>query len=201
MSKRGGNETRDRILAAAEECFAARGFDATGVAEICERAGVTKGAFYYHFASKQALFLELLKRWLAVLDAQLEVIGSGAQTVPQALQEMTCVVGLVFRQADGKLPLFLEFWSQASRDPAVWQATIAPYRRYRDRFARMIEAGIAEGTLRPVDADVAASTLVSLAVGLIMQGMMDPDGADWGEVAMQSMRWFVASLETDSGAA
>jgi len=57
-------ETRTRILNAAQLCFSRYGYDAASVADICKEAGVTKGAFYYHFETKQALFLELLNRWL-----------------------------------------------------------------------------------------------------------------------------------------
>jgi AcrR family transcriptional regulator len=200
MARRRGEETRNRILTVAEQCFAANGYDATGVAEICGRAGVTKGGFYHHFPSKHALFLELLERWLALLDVGLEAIGAEAQSVPEALMAMADIIEPVFHEARSRLPLFLEFWRQASRDTAVWETTVAPYRRYRSRFARMIEAGIAEGTLRPVDPEEAAGALVSMAVGLIMQGLMDPQGADWGRIARQSVRWLVESLAAEPSA-
>ncbi|MEJ5199739.1 MAG: helix-turn-helix domain-containing protein, partial [Anaerolineae bacterium] len=66
-----GDETRDRILAAAAECFMRAGYDATGVAEICARAEVSKGAFYHHFPGKQAVFLALVEQWLQGVDAPL----------------------------------------------------------------------------------------------------------------------------------
>ena len=63
--------TRARILTAAAVAFAGQGYDATGVAEICERAGVSKGAFYYHFETKQALLLTLVDVWLQELTRAL----------------------------------------------------------------------------------------------------------------------------------
>jgi AcrR family transcriptional regulator len=41
--------TREQLLASAERCFSLSGYDATGVAEICTEAQVSKGAFYHHF--------------------------------------------------------------------------------------------------------------------------------------------------------
>jgi len=70
-----GEETRKRLLDAAQEAFALYGYDGTSVAEICRRTGVTKGAFYHHFPSKQDVFLELLERWLEGVNAQLAALG------------------------------------------------------------------------------------------------------------------------------
>lgn len=188
-------ETRPRILDAAVECFASQGYDATGVADICRRAGVTKGAFYHHFVSKQALFLELLGRWLAGLDAQLAAARSQATTVPEALDRMVEKAEQALVVATGQIPLFLEFWSKASHDPEVWQATIAPYRRYHTYLTDLIKVGIAEGSLQPVDPAAAAHLLLSLAVGLVLQGLLDPQGADWGQVARKSLDILLEGLQ------
>lgn len=185
MPQARGIETRSRILQAATDCFAGRGYDATGVAEICRAAGVTKGAFYHHFESKHAVFLQLLEDWLANLDGQLAALRGGAASVPEALQAMTAVVPAILEAARGRVTLFLEFWAQASRDAEVWQATIAPYRRYRDFFVRLIRDGAREGTLRTLDPEVAGPWILSLMMGLLLQGVLDPDGADWGRVARE----------------
>ena len=50
-------ETRSRILAAAEQSFAEHGYDVTSVDSICHAAGVSKGAFYHHFPSKGSVFV------------------------------------------------------------------------------------------------------------------------------------------------
>jgi AcrR family transcriptional regulator len=192
--QRRAEKTRERILKAAEECFARDGYDATGVAGICEVAGVTKGAFYHHFPSKQALFLALLQGWLGRLDTGIEALRAGAPTVPHGLLHMAGLTRLIFSEASGRLPIFLEFWNQASHDREVWQATVAPYRRYRDWFADIVRAGVAEGSLRPVDPDAASLAIVALAVGMLLQGMLDPDGANWGQATHDGMKILLDGL-------
>jgi len=190
-----GEETRTHILDSALEAFARYGYDATSVSEICRRAGVTKGGFYYHFPSKQAVFLELLERWLEGIDAQLEAIRSAAETVPEELLRMTGMVQQVFQEAGGKLPIFLEFLTKARHSQVVWQATVAPFRKYQAFFAHMIEGGIAEGSLRPVDPTLATHVLLSFAIGLLAQGLLDPHGADWGQVVQEGMGMLLEGLE------
>lgn len=189
-----GLETRARILEAARQCFSQSGFDATGVSEICAAAGVTKGAFYHHFESKQTVFLELLQQWLGDLETQLASLRGQAPSIPDALRSMAAMLPAIIETARGQIALFLEFWRQAHRDPAVWQATIEPYRRYRQFFSGMIQEGVEEGSLPSIDAEAASLWLVSLAVGLLLQAVLDPEGADCGRAAEQAVQAVLTSL-------
>ena len=74
-------ETRAHILQAALSLFSKNGYDATSVAEICRAAGVSKGAFYHHFASKQTVFQSLLEGWLAGLNTQMDDLLNNAPDV------------------------------------------------------------------------------------------------------------------------
>ena len=65
-------KTKNSILRAAVECFAEYGFEATDVNKICKKVGLTKGAFYHHFTSKQDLFLELLDGWINKIGGHLK---------------------------------------------------------------------------------------------------------------------------------
>lgn len=189
-----GDETRARILKAAGECFTRSGYDATGVAEICAQAGVSKGAFYHHFEGKQAVFLALLARWLEGLDATMQSARALGETAPQRLEGLAGMVEQVLEAAAGQIPMFLEFWRQAAHEPHVWQATIEPYRRFRSAFSDLVREGVDEGTLRAVDPDLAAHVLVSLGVGLVLQGVLESDDARWRAGADRAVRLLLDGL-------
>ena len=186
--------TRSQLLDAAQVCFAEKGYDATGVADICRRAGVSKGAFYHHFPSKQALFLELLNHWLAALDARVAILRTQDGDAQDLLPGIAGLIPGVFADAAGQLPMYLEFWRQAARDPIMWEATIAPFHRYREFFTEVIQAGIDKGALRPVDAQIAARAIVAFGVGLLLQGVLEPDGVDWGAVGQEGVHILLEGL-------
>jgi AcrR family transcriptional regulator len=193
MTQQRSEETRANILDAAVRRFAMAGYDAASVDDICSEAGVSKGAFYHHFPTKQAVFLALLDGWLTTIDSGLDNFRQA--TIPETFVKMTQLLPVIFAAADDRMPMFLEFWTQASRDEKIWDATIAPYRHYRDHFAKLVQAGIDEGSLKEgVDVQAAAQVILSLAVGLFLQGVLDPKGADWQKVGEESMQILMNGL-------
>ncbi len=193
MQKRSEN-TRANLLDSALKQFAQKGYESTSVEDICQEAGVSKGAFYHHFESKQALFLTLLNAWLGLIDTGLSQLQKN--TVPQTLVAMTDLLPSVLATASDQLPMFLEFWLHASRDPKIWQASIEPYRHFREYFAGLVEQGVREGTLRKVDPEVAGQIILSMAVGILLQALLQPQGADWGNTAQQGMQILMKGLSS-----
>ncbi len=197
MTQQRGEETRSHILDVAGELFAARGYAATSVADICTQAGVTKGAFYHHFESKQTVFLELRDRWLAPLEAPFTLARDPNETLPQLLQHVADQARAIFAEAgeDQRQKVFLELLSAARQDPTILPAMLSPMRRYREGFEQLINAGIQEGALRKIDRALAAQMLVSLGFGLVMLSLLDPHGADWGDVVARAMPLLMQGLE------
>lgn len=192
-------ETRARILAEANRLFAQNGYDATGVAEICQAAGVSKGAFYHHFDSKHAVFLRLLNNWLAGIEAQLVAVTT-SDGGASALVELAPLAREIFASGQGQLPMFLEFWRQAARDPEIWEKTIAPYHHFLSLFGNYFEDGIRSGALREMDSGTASRAFMALAIGLILQGLFDPKSADWEAVAQQSLQIFMDGMASGAKA-
>jgi hypothetical protein len=104
------------------------------------------------------------------------------------------MTGPIFQDAQGQLPMFLEFWTQSSRDPVLWKTAIAPYRHFQDMFTAAIQRGMDEGSLRSADAATTARALMALATGVLLQGLMDPSGAVWKDVAKHGISLLMEGL-------
>lgn len=188
-------ETRGRILQAAEASFAERGYDITSVDSICLAAGVSKGAFYHHFPSKGAVFVALLDEWLCNLDRQLAAARQESVSVPEQVTAMASEVGGIYQLAGTRWNILLEFWAKAKVDPAVASSTVAMLRRYQGFFRELLERGEREGSLQAVDGGDGALLLMSVVLGLLLQGILDPDGQDWQARMQQSLGLLMTMME------
>ena len=77
-----GKETERRILNAALDLMRDRGFDKVSIRDICKEAGITTGAFYHHFSSKEAL----LESGFAPLDDYMAGALAGQEEEPPDLR-------------------------------------------------------------------------------------------------------------------
>ena len=179
-------------MESAIKLFSNQGFNKASVDDICSEAGISKGAFYHHFKSKQELFLALLDGWLQSIDHAIQ--ASKDKTAPETFQQMTTAFPYIFKTAGDGMPMFLEFWLQASRDKKIWDASIAPYRRYHKYFSTLIKKGVEEGSFVQVDPELASRMIVSTAMGLLLHSLLDPKGANWEKVARDSTSMLVDSL-------
>jgi len=79
MGRTDSTETRKKILQAAEECFAEKGFDATGIELISSKSGTNKALIYYHFKNKQgllnALYIQALDEIKSIVAQRVHLLG------------------------------------------------------------------------------------------------------------------------------
>jgi TetR/AcrR family transcriptional regulator, repressor for uid operon len=112
-----GDPLRDRLVAAAAEVFAEKGYDGAGVAEIAKRAGLTTGAIYGRFTGKAELLLAAIE---AQTDDEFEQLFAQNRFEGKAT-DIILTVGshLVTEEFDNGQALLLEAFVAARRDPEV----------------------------------------------------------------------------------
>jgi len=163
--------TRSRLLDAASSIFAARGYDGATIDDIAVAARLSKGAVYFHFASKEDVFLEVLWSRLRTEEQRLRraVQGAASRPLEYLLRQVVSYLGLDARHASWP-PLMVEFWSHAGRNPRILEA-LATVSRFRRRALEAVLAAAADaGVIHPaLRLEHCADMLLTLGDGLVAQ--------------------------------
>ncbi|GAA2632460.1 TetR/AcrR family transcriptional regulator [Streptomyces axinellae] len=141
-----------RLLAAATRLFAERGYDRTSVQEIVEAAGVTKGALYHYFGSKDDLLHEIYGRLLRLQTERLDALADSETPVEQRLRE--AAVDVVVTTIDNLDDAMIFFRSMHQLSPEKQKQVRAERRHYHERFRALVEEGQEAGvfsTATPAD--------------------------------------------------
>lgn len=178
--------TRNRLIEAAAEVISQKGFAATSVDQVAEHAGLTKGAVYSNFASKEDLFLAVIDRHVS---QRTETIA-GVVDAGRSLGEQLAQGGQIFTAAlaeDRKWFLLgLEYSIYAARKPDVTPTLGRGYRQMRTQVADLIQRRADDqGRPLPVPADQLARAIFALSNGIALEKLGDPDGVSselFGEV-------------------
>jgi AcrR family transcriptional regulator len=173
-------QTRQELLTAAEACFVTRGFHATSVDQVAERAGYTKGAVYSNFAAKEDLFFAVYERRVEQTLAEVEpgLRQAGAQHAFDWLAKT-----MIERRDrdDGWLAVFFEFWAHVLRHPELRDRFAAIHARVLEPLADAVRQ-LAEDRGLTLPADLTASQVVlawnAMEVGLGLERLTQPQAVD-----------------------
>ena len=157
-------DTKQRLYEAAVELIAEQGFSATTVDDIALRAKVAKGTVYYNFASKTALFEELLRHGIGLLTEAFRAAVAGLPPREAVAALVRAQLEYIRRyQAFAQL-LLSEMW----RTNREWQQTLVLLREQAiGVIAETVQVGVDSGDL-PDDLDVRVASSALFGVGLVV---------------------------------
>ena len=184
-------ETRKRIIETSFQLFIDQGYETTGVAQICDQANVSKGSFYHHFPSKYSLFLSVLDNWLSDLDSQFKSIENNSLPIPEQMKMMSLSLNSIFSRPD-QIPIFVEFWIQAMRDPIISHKLLEPYFKYLKYFKSLFTKAMTEGSINTsCQANYSSRVIVAFSLGLILECMIEPHSKNWTEISQYGVEKFL----------
>ncbi|HEY1013109.1 MAG TPA: TetR family transcriptional regulator C-terminal domain-containing protein [Herpetosiphonaceae bacterium] len=167
---------REKLLAAGLECLHEHGFNATGVQDITEAAGVPKGSFYNHFASKEALGVEAVRRYVELNTQRMQILADAsiaplarlrayfeslAETIEQLGYQRGCLLG--------------NFGTElASQSQLIRESTAAGLAGWTDAIALVIREAQAAGAVPAHFAPQAlAGFIINAWEGAIVRARVD----------------------------
>lgn len=183
LRERRAQETREMILEAAAGLFASRGYGQTSIDAVIAEAGLSKGAFYHHFESKEALLAALLEDRQRRCAEQMEGAVAPASSLREAIEAL---VQVSFDSTEGDpdwVRLYFEFCLLAMRDPAAQGTVAGSLAECRKLIAVMLRAGQPRAVRGDLDTDAAATLLIALFDGIALHRTIAPDAVDLNSVA------------------
>ncbi len=172
------HERRQALIGAARRCAVGKGFADLTVEDVCGEAGVSKGAFYIYFDSKQELLLALLDEGAASID---EAMRSGAASGIEALRVF--VRAMVHRGEDpATVQIAADLWAAVLTDDGLRARFSERVSDRRNLLRASIEEAIAAGELVDTPANALASILLALGDGLTLHGGLDAGAFKWPNI-------------------
>jgi len=187
-------QTRDRLLRAAADVFAERGYDGTRVADIAAAAGVSNGALYAHFASKAELLVDALRTHGRRLLADLF-----AADPSRPVTELLLILGRRLPRRDTRGHLLVEALVAARRDEDVARPMRAYVGERAAWLADLMRVGQAGGELDPaLSPDALAHLCLLLAMGsaLVTHDLHPVDDEEWAVLLTRLVAGLAAGAST-----
>ncbi len=173
LSETAQQSRRSHILDAAEACFARAGFHRTTMQDICREAGVSPGALYLYFASKEALIAGLVERDRRDVLAELDAAAEQSDVIDGlSVALRRCVV-----EAPAHKPaMLLEIGAESRHNPAIARIVRECDGAIRARLELLLAQAQQDSAIAPAAAitDVAA-IMALVADGLFWRRAIDPD--------------------------
>ena len=168
---------RDQLLDAAGRVFASKGYDGTKIMDIVKAAGLSSGAVYGRFASKNELLL-------AAVLASVEQNSIASRFNERPVAEMLAEASRADEPLEDQEAMQLEAFIAARREPALAAAIAEARARWRETIAGpLIERASADGSASPdADFDSLVYLVQTLHLGLLVQrgaGQHAPDNDAW----------------------
>jgi AcrR family transcriptional regulator len=170
---------REEILEAAIACFARNGFHQTTMADIAGEAGISPGAIYRYFASKEDVIKASVQARSGVRAAMFQALAEKDNTL-EALDLLVDLYMTRIDRAEPEIALFVQLYGEGLRNPEVRESVLARWNEVITGIADLIHLGQARGEINPAlkPKDVALLFVAAVA-GLMVHKTLDPEVDVW----------------------
>ena len=176
-------QRRRQLLDAAWRCIAREGFHDLTVDDVCADAGLSKGAFYSHFVSKEALLMGLIADDAASIARIAEDPTTLRLTPVQRIRRVT--ESMLMQGADpARVQLRADVWGAMQTYPAVRAAVTAAVAERQRIFREWIDEAVRVGEMSiDFPSNALAALLLAISDGLVLHYALDPHAFRWGKIS------------------
>ncbi|MEN8242487.1 MAG: TetR/AcrR family transcriptional regulator [Chloroflexota bacterium] len=187
---------KSQIIEAATTVFAKSGFGKTRMEDIAEESGLSKGALYLYFKSKEDLFRGILDNFFhREFKAIIQLAGDERKTSREKMMMISEVIILDLEKMKFAMPIFFEFWSMSFRKKAVRKIFQQYMENYVDLVVPIVQDGIDRGKFRHGDAYDISMAFGSLIEGSLVVWSYDPENVDLRTLVNKNSKIFLDGIQ------
>lgn len=181
---------RERLLAAARDLVQSQGYAGVTARDLVTASGTNLASIGYHFGSKEALLQEAID---SLFDEWNERLRQVAMSDPAAtsVERVAASWRALLDEFPSHRALYLadiEATARASRSEPLRRKRADHYRQTREHFAGAVRAALGDkGERQGIDAHAVAAVLVAIGDGLMLQHLVDPDGAPSADAIISAL--------------
>lgn len=172
MENNEGRSVREGVMAAAVQLFAEYGYHAASMREIARMAGIQAASIYYHYASKQAILVEIMETYMNQLNAALERILREEQQPRQRF--FAAIANHIRQHTTHKFEFFIIDTEIRSLEGEKRGAILALRDRYEDLMQELLQDGMERGIFRPADVKITSYAIIAMCTEVA--NWFRPDG-------------------------
>ena len=165
-NKEVSGKRKEKILEAALLCFNEKGYHKTSIDDIALKGKISKGGIYYHFKSKDKLFLKLFNFRLNKYTEQLKTYIQEENDPEKRIMMLIKKWGIILKENEDFFKFCMEFSSMGAREKEIRKEMTSFYRSSVEIFQQIIEEGISIGEFKNIDAERIARLIYFLSQGV-----------------------------------
>jgi len=190
-------ERKEQILDAAAIVFSQQGFANARMDDIVDQSGLSKGALYWYFKSKDDIILALMHRFfdqdIDGMEDLLESDKPAREILITYIEQLT----VTYQEMKPLLPLMYDYYSSATRDDDKREFFQNYFQQYQTMIHTLIARGVESGEFKEVDTSAFTVTLTALIEGLLLLNTIEIDMPNLNKQAVTSVGFLLDSIQAN----
>jgi len=181
------NKTKRAIFESAIKVFSNSGYTGATMDEVVSRAGVAKGSLYYHFKSKEELFVFIIKEGVNLIHEEVDKATKGMDNPYEIIKESVKVMlKYVYENKDLFKVIISQLWGTEDRNDMLRDEI----KTLIDKSTAKFKDGISGGFIENEDPELLSYSLLGVLVSAALYEIINEEEYDHDEVAEKFMKYF-----------
>ena len=151
---------KDQILDAALTVLVQNGYEGSRMDDVVSKSQLSKGAIYWYYKSKKAMYLDLVNFWVIRYSATINHLVENDQSAPDQLKSLFNYFIDQYESDPDPFIALTEFWSMAQKDDDFREKLQKVYSQFLEVLEKIVAKGVKDGDFKKLDIRITAMSIM-----------------------------------------